>query len=285
MSALSSRSEWRTDHREHERHQETSMKLGLEGKIALVTGGSKGIGFACARLFAEEGASVVIVSRSIEHLHAAQATLRAEGFSVATFACDLRNADDAAKVVGSIEEELGPIDILVTSAGAAKRYAPEMLTPQAWHDTMDAKYFATIHVLDPVVKRMAERGRGAVVNIVGQGGKVAGVHHIAGGAANSAIMLATAGLASAYAKKGVRINAINPGATMTSRVREALKLEAEEQGITEEEALSRAQARIPLGRLAQPEDIAKVAAFLASNQSAYVTGAIIPMDGCSTPVI
>ncbi|MEO8137647.1 MAG: SDR family oxidoreductase, partial [Betaproteobacteria bacterium] len=153
------------------------------------------------------------------------------------------------------------------------------------HDTMDAKYFTTMHVLDPVLKRMAARGRGTVVNIVGSGGKVAGIHHIAGGAANSAIMLATAGLAHAYARQGIRINAINPGATMTGRVREALELEARQQGITEDEALARAQARIPMGRFAQPEDIAQMAAFLASNCANYVTGAIIPMDGGSHPLI
>jgi len=261
------------------------MKLGLEGRITLVTGGSKGIGYACAQLFAEEGARVAIASRSAEHLQAAQATLAAAGFTVATYAADLRDAEAAQTMVAAVEADLGPIDILVNSAGAAKRYAPETLNAQAWHDTMDAKYFATIHVLDPVIKRMAQRGRGAVVNIVGQGGKVAGIHHIAGGAANSAIMLATAGLSSAYAKHGIRVNAINPGATMTGRVREALRLEAAQLGITEDEALARTQARIPLGRLAQPEDIARMAAFLASEQASYVTGAIIPMDGGSNPLI
>ena len=261
------------------------MQLGLEGKIVLVTGGSKGIGFACAQLFAAEGARVVIVSRSREHLETAQATLAAEGKTVTAYSADLRDAEDAGAMVAAVEAEVGPIDILITSAGAAKRYAPEALTPAAWHDTMDAKYFTTMHVLDPVLKRMGARGRGAVVNIVGQGGKVAGIHHIAGGAANSAIMLATAGLANAYARQGIRINAINPGATMTGRVREALQLEARQHGITEEEALSRAQARIPLGRLAQPEDIAQMAAFLASDRASYVTGAIIPMDGGSNPVI
>jgi NAD(P)-dependent dehydrogenase (short-subunit alcohol dehydrogenase family) len=262
-----------------------TMNLGLEGKIALITGGSKGIGYACARLFGQEGAKVVIVSRSAEHLQAAKAALAAEGLKIAMYACDLRDADAAAAVVAAVETDIGPIDILVNSAGAARRYAPETLTPQAWHDTMDAKYFTTMHVLDPVLKRMAERRRGVVVNIIGQGGKVAGIHHIAGGAANSAIMLATAGLANAYARQGIRINAINPGATMTGRVQQALQLDAQQQGITEEEALSRAQARIPLGRLAQPEDIAQMAAFLASDQASYVTGAIIPMDGGSNPVI
>ncbi len=261
------------------------MKLGLEGRNALVTGGSKGIGYACARLLAQEGAKVSIVSKTEPHLREAQATLAKEGLSIATYAGDLRNADDAARVVAAVENEQGPIDILINSAGAAKRYAPDDLTPQAWHDTMDAKYFTTIHVLDPVVKRMAARGRGVVVNIIGQGGKVAGIHHIAGGAANAALMLATAGLANAYARKGLRINAINPGATMTGRVKQALELEARQQGITEDEALQRGQARIPMGRYADPDDIARMAAFLASDLAGYLTGAIIPMDGGSNPVI
>ena len=136
------------------------MQLGLDGRITLVTGGSKGIGFACAQLFAAEGARVVIVSRTPEHLQSAVTELRAEGRSVAMYHSDLRDADDAGRMVAAVEADIGPIDILINSAGAAKRYAPETLTPQAWHDTMDAKYFTTMHVLDPVLKRMAARGPG-----------------------------------------------------------------------------------------------------------------------------
>ncbi|MEP7098727.1 MAG: SDR family NAD(P)-dependent oxidoreductase, partial [Dokdonella sp.] len=237
------------------------MKLGLEGKIVLVTGGSKGIGFACARLLALEGARVAIVSRSAEHLREAQKSFATAGLTVATYAADLRSADEAARVVEAVESDLGAVDVLVTSAGAAKRYAPETLNPKAWHETMDAKYFTTMHVVDPVIKRMAARGRGVIVNIIGSGGKVAGVHHIAGGAANAALMLATAGLANAYAKRGVRVLAINPGATMTSRVKEALALEAAEQGVSEDEAQRRGESRIPMGRFADPDDIARMVAF------------------------
>ena len=261
------------------------MDLGLNGRIALVTGGSRGIGFACARLLAAEGATVAITSRSSEHLDSAKQELGGGGRTIHTYAADLRDATDAERMVDAVERDVGPIDVLVCSAGAAKRYAPESLSADAWHDTMDAKYFTTMHVLDPVLKRMSERGRGAIVNIIGQGGKVAGIHHIAGGAANSATMLATVGLANAHARKGVRINAINPGATMTSRVREALKLEAERDGIDENEALRRAQSRIPMGRFADPDDIARMAAFLVSDMASYVTGAIVPMDGGSNPVI
>jgi NAD(P)-dependent dehydrogenase (short-subunit alcohol dehydrogenase family) len=139
--------------------------------------------------------------------------------------------------------------------------------------------------MDAVLPAMAKRGMGAVVNIIGMGGKVATPIHLPGGAANSALMLATVGLANVYGPKGVRINAINPGATMTERVQEALKLEAKTRGLSEDEVLARRQAKVPLKRFATPEDIANLTLFLASDKASYVTGAIVPMDGGSNPVL
>jgi NAD(P)-dependent dehydrogenase (short-subunit alcohol dehydrogenase family) len=139
--------------------------------------------------------------------------------------------------------------------------------------------------MDAVLSAMAKRGKGAVVNIIGMGGKVATPIHLPGGAANSALMLATVGLANVYGPKGVRINAINPGATMTERVQEALKLEAKTRGLSEDEVLARRQAKVPLKRFATPEDIANLTLFLASDKASYVTGAIVPMDGGSNPVL
>jgi NAD(P)-dependent dehydrogenase (short-subunit alcohol dehydrogenase family) len=150
---------------------------------------------------------------------------------------------------------------------------------------MDAKYFSYIHPLDAVLKRMAARGRGAVVNIIGSGGKVANPVHLPGGAANAALMLASTGLAVAFAPKGIRINAINPGTTLTGRVEEGLRVESKMTGIAADELLKRTKARIPLGRLGTPEEVARVVLFLASDAASYVTGAIVPMDGGANPVI
>src|ERR1700731_3856017 len=131
----------------------------------------------------------------------------------------------------------------------------------------------------------ASRSPGAIVNIIGMGGKLASDFHIAGGAANAALMLATAGLAHYYARYGIRVNAINPGQTLTDRVNQEMELEAAHQGISRDEALARGQRNVPLGRYAQPEEVADVALFLASARASYVTAAIIPMDGGSSPLI
>jgi NAD(P)-dependent dehydrogenase (short-subunit alcohol dehydrogenase family) len=257
------------------------MNLELTGKNVLITGGSKGIGLACARAFIAEGARVALISRSEANLAAARAAVE----TTLTVAADLADAAAAGRAVERVEAALGPIDVLVNSAGAARRTPPDELTPAAWRAAMDAKYFTYINAIDPVVKRMAARGRGVIVNIVGSGGKVAMPIHLPGGAANAALMLATVGLAHAYAPKGVRVLAINPGLTNTTRVDEGLRAEARLSGISEREALQRTVDRIPLGRLAEPEEIASVAVFAASARASYLTGVVIGMDGASMPVV
>lgn len=257
------------------------MDLQLSGKVVWITGGSKGIGLACAAAFLAEGARVAITSRAEANL----ARARAQHPELIGVAADLSQIGTAPAAVAAVQRQLGPIDILINSAGAARRTLPLELTPAAWHAAMDAKYFTYIHAMDAVLPAMAERGSGNVVNVIGMGGKSATAMHLPGGAANSALMLASVGLASVYAPKGLRINAINPGATLTERVHEALQLEAKSQGVTEAEALARGEARVPMRRYGRADEVAAVAVFLASERASYVTGAIVPMDGGLTAVI
>jgi NAD(P)-dependent dehydrogenase (short-subunit alcohol dehydrogenase family) len=262
------------------------MDLNLSGKHILITGGSKGIGLACAQAFLAEGARVSLVSRSEANLTRARESLSAFGTDrVQTHAADLTQAASAQAGLDAAIATFGPVDVLVNSAGAAKRTPAPELSPQAWHDAMQAKYFSYIHMIDPVIKQMGQRGKGNIVNVVGNGGKVASPIHLAGGAANAALMLATAGLANAYAAQGIRVNAINPGLTRTERLKEGMAADARLQGIETEEAMKRAMAKIPMGRMAEPEEIAKVVLFLASDAASYVTGINMSMDGATIPLI
>lgn len=275
----------------------------LKGRTALVTGGSKGIGLAVARRFLEAGAQVTIISRSADNLRLAREGIAvSHGRQVHTIAADLADAAQAEQAVAQAEREAGPIDILVNSAGAAQRFEPEELEPEHWRRTLEAKFFPYIHAQHAVLQRLRARaeaagigpragapGRhaaiGSIVNIIGTGGKQPTRTHIAGGSANAALMLSTAGLAAHYARYGIRINAINPGFTLTGRIEQALALEAARRGISREQALAEGQAQIPLGRYADAEEVAEVALFLASARASYVVGAVIPLDGGSGPVI
>ncbi|MBB5373676.1 SDR family NAD(P)-dependent oxidoreductase [Acidocella aromatica] len=257
------------------------MELGLGGKTVLITGGSRGIGFACAQAFLAEGARVAICSRNPAHVDAALVDLP----TAAGFTADLTDAAQATAMLADVQATIGPVDVLVNSAGAAKRVAPEELTPALWRAALDAKFFSYINVIDPVVKSMAARGSGVIVNIIGNGGKVANPVHIAGGAANAALMLATAGLAAAYGRQSVRVVGLNPGITATGRVTGFIETKAQREGISTEQALERAVADIGLGRMAEPADIANMAVFLASEKAGYVSGVTIGMDGVATPVI
>ena len=267
--------------------RDRSLDLGLNGKVVLITGGSKGIGLACAKGFLAEGAKVAIVSRSKVNLVAADRQLKAAGQSaeVVKVAADLIDPANARRMAAEVEQALGPIDVLVNSAGAAKRTPPDDLTAEAWRAAMDAKYFTYVHAIDAVIKGMAARKRGAIVNVIGSGGKVASPTHLPGGAANAALMLATVGLANAYGGHGLRVNAVNPGATLTDRLKQGMEADAKAAGITPDEALKRATARVALGRLAEPDEVANVVLFLASDKASYLTGAVIAMDGAAVPIV
>ncbi|WUJ68436.1 SDR family oxidoreductase [Kribbella soli] len=252
------------------------MDLQLTGKTAVVTGASKGIGLVCVEALAREGATVIGISRDPANLAKAQAQLPDITFGVE--AVDLTDPD-ATKAVF---ERIGVPDILINCAGAARRTPMDELDSKALHAAMEAKYFTYMHATEAVIRGMAERGSGAVVNVVGQGGRAANPLHIGGGAANAALMLASVGYAKAYAGSGVRVNVINPGTTRTNRVDEGLEAAVRATGRPKDELLAEMVRDVPMGRFGEPEEVANVAVFLASPQASYVTASIITMDGATT---
>lgn len=261
------------------------MDMGLRGLHVVITGGSKGIGYACAQAFCEEGARVTLIARNQAGLDEAIGKLFAQGFTCKVFSVDLSQAQFAEATIHSIYEQCGEVDVLVNCAGAAVRTPFDELNPETWHEAMQAKFFAYIHAIDPVIKRMGKRGKGAIVNVVGAGGKVASPTHLAGGAANAALMLASVGLAASYGPRGVRVNVVNPGMTLTDRLDKGLNAEARLRQISIDEVLDQHHKRLPLGRIAAPREIADAVVYLSSERASYITGAVMSMDGAATSTV
>jgi len=255
------------------------MDLELAGKVVVVTGGSRGIGLACARAFAVEGAKVAIMARTQTALLEAATELAGAGLAVHTECVEMGDAQAVQAAIERIEVAVGPIDVLVNSAGAAKYHPVDSTDSTRWADGMRDKYMPTVTALDAVIPRMAQRGRGAIVNIAGTGGKLANPLHIAGGAANAALLLVSATAAKAWGHRGIRINAINPGPIETDRAKAALRVKSETSGRPEDELRAEVAARLPLGRYGQPQEVAAVAVFLASARASFITGASVAVDG------
>jgi NAD(P)-dependent dehydrogenase (short-subunit alcohol dehydrogenase family) len=255
------------------------MELELQGKVVLITGGSRGIGLACAKAFAAEGARVAIAGRSADALNNAVRALQADGYVVHSESIDLNDTHALQQGLARVEAVLGQIDILVNSAGASKHHSPDSTDSGRWIQGMQDKYVPMLNAIDAVVPRMAARSGGVVINIVGIAGKVASPTHMAGGGANAALLLVSASLAKIWGPKGVRVNVINPGPTETDRLLASLSVKAKVAGKSLDEQRFEGVSRIPLGRFGQPEDVASMAVFLASARAAYVSGAVIPIDG------
>jgi NAD(P)-dependent dehydrogenase (short-subunit alcohol dehydrogenase family) len=263
------------------------MEIEFTGQHVLVSGGSKGIGLACAKAFFNLGAKVTIVSRNLENLQLAMKELCGQDSDPRLFAVqsNLSEADQALNALDAAQAHFGLVNILVNCSGAAKRVGPDDLNPAAWKASMEAKFYPYIHLMDPTIKRMAQHGGGNIINVIGHGGKIAKAVHISGGAANAALMLASNGLAAAYANQGVRVNAINPGVTLTGRLEGLIEAQSKQSGKAKDVVLKEFTEDIPMGRLALPEEIAQVAVFLASPLASYVTANIITMDGAMYPFI
>ena len=261
------------------------MDLGLQDKVVLVTGGSKGIGLACARAFLAEGARVAIASRSPANLHTAVDLLRSEGHAVLPVVADLSDPTQSLTMALTVTDQLGPVQVLINCAGAARRSPPDELTPDHWHAAMQAKFFTYINAMQALLPGMAARREGVVVNVVGTGGKQASPIHLPGGAANAALMLASTGLANAYAGRGLRVNVVNPGLTETDRLTEGLQAESRLTGTPLDELRDAAAKRQPMGRVCRPDEVADVVLYLASNRASYVNGAVLSVDGAATTMV
>ncbi len=251
------------------------MDLHLEGKRALITGGSKGIGRAAAELLAEEGVHVTLVARDPATLETAAAAVRARRqVTVRTIAADLSQESEVLRVAA----EAGEVDILVNNAGAIPPGTVLSVDNETWRKAWDLKVFGFISLCRAIYPAMAARKSGVIVNVIGAAGEKFPPGYIAGATGNAALMGFTRALGHGCQKDGVRVVGINPGATATDRQEMLLRHNAKLQ-LGDAERWRELCSGMPYGRMGSPEEIANAIAFLASDRSGYTTGTILTIDG------
>ncbi len=256
------------------------MDLCLPGKVALITGASKGIGAAAARTLATEGATLMLVARSRERLSAATEDLaHRHGVAASFWAGDLRETDAARQVVEATLAAHGRIDILVVSAGASQGGLFWDIPDQVWEDGLSLKFMATIRTLRAVIPIMRRQHSGRIVVVVGNTGKQPAPRLLPGAAANAALLAVVKGLADEVAADGIVINAVNPGPTRTERWSRLIDAAAAARGVEAATVEQEYIRDIPMRRLGEPDEIAHLIAFLASEAAGNITGTSVTADG------
>ena len=256
------------------------MDLGLEGKVAFITGGSKGIGRECARVLAEEGCAVVITARGQELLEeTAQELAEAAGQKIMPIAGDMSKPEEVERAVSEAVDSFGRIDILVTCAGSSPGGLLEDLTEDEWFSSLNLKFMGYVRACRAVLPRMKEQESGSVVLVVGNDGLKPTPWETTAGVANAADINFASAMADQYGKAGVRINTVNPGPVNTDRWEGLEEAFARDKGVSRERAHELAVGSIPFGRICEPEEVADVVAFLASPKASFIHGAHVPIDG------
>lgn len=264
------------------------MDLKLSGKTAIVTGGSAGIGLACAKTLFSEGARVVIAAHEGAETAAESIRQLADGKrddQVLPLAVDLSQAEQARKVVKTAIERTGRVDILINCAGAARAGAFLELTDQDFLDAWTLKLLGYIRMVKAVMPQMIQQKDGRIINIVGAAAKTPSATFLTGSTANAALINFTRGISKEIAPHHIRINAISPAPTETERAKRLAEQTAQARGVSVGEVMAESTKSIPIGRMIKPEEIAALAAFLVSDLAASITGAEILIDGGLTPGI
>jgi NAD(P)-dependent dehydrogenase (short-subunit alcohol dehydrogenase family) len=262
------------------------MDLQMTGKKALVTGASEGIGKAITWAFAREGVDVAICARRKEPLERTAADIaRATNRQVVPIVADLTKPADAENFVKQAHAALGRIDILVNNAGSAPGGVIEHLSEEDWASALQLKFMGYVRCMKHVLPIMQNQKKGRVVNLIGNDGVKVSYWEIAPGAANAAGQNLTLSLASQYGKDNISFVAVNPGPVRTERWTGLVKAMARDMNISYEQADGLAPSSIPLGRIAECEEVANLVAYLASDLAFFVNGTMIEIDGGQDKVL
>jgi NAD(P)-dependent dehydrogenase (short-subunit alcohol dehydrogenase family) len=261
------------------------MQLTLNGRTALITGGSKGLGLAIALAYAKAGGHVALVARGAEALEAAKAEIQAAAPAarVAAIPADIRSAEGCAAATAAAASAIGPIDILVNNAGTSQRGPFLDISDALWEDDLNLKLMAAVRLCRAVLPGMRERRWGRIINVLNIGAKAPLATSTPTSVSRAAGMALTKAMANEYAPDNVLVNALLVGIIESDQwVR---RHAADKRNITWEEWKEEQGRSVPLGRIGKAEEFAAMALMLASEQGGYVTGTAINVDGGKSPVV
>lgn len=255
------------------------MDLGLQGKTAIVTGASRGLGAAIAAYLAQEGADVCLVARDSAALEGVRDTIKdATGRTAHVIAADLRDPQAAEAVVSEAVGRFGRLNLLVNNAGAAKRGDFFTLTEADWDDGFSLKLRGYVRVVRAAWPHL-KAGDGRIVNIIGVGARLPKGEFTIGGAINAGLLNFTKAMAEIGDRDGVRVMAVNPGRIETERLSANIARLAEMHGVSREDAAAGLLAELGVKRFGRPEEIAWAVAFALSDRAAYMQGSFVDVDG------
>jgi len=255
------------------------MDLGIKNRVAMVAAASKGLGKAAALSLAKEGCKVSICSRSLESLQATQNELEKLSVEVLAVACDVSNPNDLEAWFRQTQEQLGPVDILVTNTGGPKAATFQDLSETDWASGIESTLMNVVRLCRLALPGMRARNWGRIVHIPSLVAKQPTPILTISSTLRAGISGLTKTLAQETAKDGVTVNALLPGHIMTDRQLHLGKLKSKAEGISMDEYFHRTAASIPAGRIGKPEEVGDAIAFLCSERASYITGVSLQVDG------